>query len=55
MILYGAKRQAVLLSPEFFNRAINALEDRMDSEVAAVAGGEGSCIPFDVKMDELGL
>ncbi|AZN29213.1 type II toxin-antitoxin system Phd/YefM family antitoxin [Flaviflexus salsibiostraticola] len=51
----GANRRAVLVSPEFFDRAIEALEDKLDSEAVAQAREAGGYIPFDELMDELGL
>lgn len=51
----GANRRAVLVSPEFFDRAIEALEDKLDSEAAAEARRVGDHMSFDELMDELGL
>jgi len=50
----GAGRRAVVVSPEFFDRAIQALEDQSDIQAAAAARQEPR-IPFDDLIDELGL
>lgn len=36
----GATRRAVVVSPEFYDRAIQALEDQADIQAALVARGE---------------
>ncbi|MBC9955992.1 type II toxin-antitoxin system prevent-host-death family antitoxin [Yimella sp. cx-51] len=50
----GAGRRAVVVSPEFFERAMQALEDQSDIRAAAEARKEPR-IPFDDLMEELGL
>ena len=52
----GAGRRAVLVSPEFYDRAVEALEDRADVRAAAEARRETEArIPFDDLMEELGI
>ncbi|SNS99610.1 prevent-host-death family protein [Micrococcales bacterium KH10] len=51
----GAGRRAVLVSPEFFDRAVEALEDQLDIRAAAAARADSERIPFDELMEELGL
>lgn len=52
----GVGRRAVVVSPDFFDRAIEALEDLADIQAAAQARREGGPhIPFDELMEELGL
>lgn len=50
----GTGRRAVVVSPEFFDRAVQALEDQADVRAAAEAREEPH-IPFDDLMEELGL
>lgn len=50
----GAGRRAVVVSPEFFDRAVQALEDQADIRAAAEAREEPR-IPFEDLMKELGL
>ena len=50
----GAGRRAVVVSPEFFDRALQALEDQVDVRAAAEARKEPH-IPFEDLMEELGL
>lgn len=50
----GAGRRAVVVSPEFYDRAIQALEDQADIQAAAAARKEPR-IPFHELIDELGL
>lgn len=50
----GARRRAVVVSPEFFDRAVQALEDQADIHAAADARKEPR-IPFEDLMEELGL
>ncbi|MGF3055493.1 type II toxin-antitoxin system Phd/YefM family antitoxin [Microbacterium sp. YY-01] len=50
----GVGRRAVVVSPEFYDRAIEALEDLADIRAAEVARGEPA-ISFDDLVDELGL
>lgn len=51
----GVGRRAVVVSPEFFDRALEALEDKIDVEAAAEARREGGTISHRELMDELGL
>jgi prevent-host-death family protein len=51
----GARRRAVLVSPEFFDQAVEALEDQSDIRAAALARQDPERIPFDELMEELGL
>ena len=52
----GAGRRAVLVSPEFFDRAIEALEDQADVRAAELVRQDpGPTIPFEDLMEELGL
>lgn len=55
LISGGANRLGVLVSPEFFDRAFEALEDRLDLEAVAEARECGGYIPFDELVDERGL
>lgn len=50
----GAGRRAVVVSPDFYDRAIQALEDQADIRAAATARKEPR-IPFGDLIDELGL
>lgn len=50
----GAVRRAVVVSPEFFDRAVEALEDLIDTREAKKARMEPR-ISFDELMDELGI
>lgn len=47
--------QAVLVSPEFFQRAMKCLEDKADIEAAAAARQEGTDLPIKDLFDELGI
>lgn len=51
----GAGRRAVVVSPEFFDRAIQALEEQADIRGAAEARSEEGRISHDELVDELGL
>lgn len=51
----GVGRRAVVVSPEFYDRALEALEDKIDVEAAAEARREGGTISHRELMDELGL
>ena len=52
----GAGRRAVVVSPEFFDRAVQALEDQLDIRTAAAARAETEpLISHDELMGELGL
>lgn len=50
----GANRRAVLVSPEFYDAALEALKDRADVRGAAKARGEARVSHEDL-MAELGL
>lgn len=50
----GVGRRAVVVSPEFYDRAIEALEDQADIRAAAVARSEPRVSRAEV-MAELGL
>lgn len=47
--------QAVLVSPEFFQRAMRCLEDKADIEAAATARQVGTDLPIKDLFDELGI
>ena len=49
----GAKRRAVVVSPEFYDRAVEALEDKLDIAEAAEARREPS-LSYEKLMSELG-
>lgn len=52
----GARRRAVVVSPEFFDRAIRALEDQADIEAAAASrADDGPVVSHEDLMAELGL
>lgn len=51
----GAKRRAVVVSPDFFDRAIKALEDQADIADAAKARLESERISHEDLLKELGL
>lgn len=52
----GAQRRAVVVSPEFFDRAIEALEDQIDAQAANEAReGEEPRVSHRDLMAELGL
>lgn len=52
----GAGRRAVVVSPDFFDRAMEALEDQADLRAASEARREGGpYASFDELMKELGL
>lgn len=52
----GARRRAVVVSPDSYDRAIAALEDQADIHAAAEARRDsGARIPFDELMEERGL
>ncbi|MDO5287822.1 MAG: type II toxin-antitoxin system prevent-host-death family antitoxin [Actinomycetia bacterium] len=50
----GVGRRAVLVSPDFFDRAVQALEDQADIRAAAAARGEPRT-PHAEVMAEFGL
>ncbi|WP_061228608.1 type II toxin-antitoxin system Phd/YefM family antitoxin [Dietzia cinnamea] len=51
----GSRRRAVVVSPEFFDRALQALEDQADVKAAAAARHEDDSISHEDLMAELGL
>jgi PHD/YefM family antitoxin component YafN of YafNO toxin-antitoxin module len=51
----GSRRRAVVVSPEFFDRAVEALEDVEDIRAAAAARGEQGSVSHEDLMAELGL
>lgn len=51
----GSRRRAVVVSPEFFDRAVQALEDQLDVQSAARARRESGGISHAELMAELGL
>jgi antitoxin StbD len=51
----GSRRRAVVVSPEFFDRALEALEDAEDIRAAAAARGEQGSVSHEDLMAELGL
>jgi prevent-host-death family protein len=51
----GAGRRAVVVSPEFFDRAVEALEEQADVAAAAAARREGGSVSHGELMAELGL
>lgn len=51
----GARRRAVLVSPEFFDRALEALEDQSDVREAALARTEEGRVTHAELLRELGL
>ncbi len=51
----GSRRRAVVVSPEFFDRALQALEDQTDIRDAAEARHEQGGISHEELMAELGL
>lgn len=50
----GAGRRAVVVSPEFYDRALQALEDQTDVRAAADARKEPQS-PFEDLMEKIGL
>lgn len=50
----GAGRRAVVVSPEFYDRALQALEDQADVRAAADARKEPQS-PFEDLMEKIGL
>lgn len=54
-ILSGGVRRAVVVSPEFFDRAIEALEDLEDIRTAAAAQLDGGEVPLEDLKAEFGL
>lgn len=52
----GAGRRAVVVSPEFFDRAVQALEEQLDIRAAAAARAETEPrVSHEELMAELGL
>lgn len=51
----GSRRRAVVVSPEFFDRAIQALEDQTDIRGAREARSEDGQLSHEELMAELGL
>ena len=51
----GAGRRAVVVSPDFFDRALQALEDQADARGAAEARNEKGRVSHEELMRELGL
>ena len=51
----GRRRRAVVVSPEFYDRALQALEDQADVLGAAEARREQGGIAHEELMAELGL
>ena len=51
----GAGRRAVVVSPEFFDRALQALEDQADLRGATEARGEEGRVSHEDLMREFGL
>ncbi|KAA9395711.1 type II toxin-antitoxin system prevent-host-death family antitoxin [Kocuria coralli] len=52
----GTSRRAVIVSPEFFDRALEVLEDQADVRAAADARGESEPpVSHEELMAELGL
>lgn len=50
-----AVRRAVVVSPEFFDRAMGVLEDQADVSAAAAARSEAGRVSHDELLRELGL
>jgi PHD/YefM family antitoxin component YafN of YafNO toxin-antitoxin module len=51
----GSRRRAVVVSPDFFDRALAALEEALDVRQAAAARREEGTISHAALMAELGL
>ena len=51
----GAARRAVLVSPEFYDRAVRALEDQADIHAAAEARRENGRVSHEELKRELGI
>lgn len=51
----GAGRRAVVVSPEFYDRALQALEDQADIRAAAAARQETERVSHEDLAAELGL
>jgi len=50
----GVGRRAVVVSPDFYDRAIQALEDQMDARAAAAAREEAERVSHEDLAAELG-
>jgi len=51
----GVGRRAVIVSPEFYDRALQALEDQADVRAAAEARRDGERVSHEELMADLGL
>lgn len=51
----GANRRAVVVSPEFYDLALEALENQLDVQDAAAARAEKGRISHEELLRELGL
>lgn len=51
----GAGRRAVVVSPEFYDRAVQALEDQLDIRAAAAARQEEGRVSHEELTRELGV
>lgn len=51
----GAGRRAVVVSPEFYDRALRALEDQADIRAAVEARSEVGRVSHEALVRELGL
>ncbi|WP_092017375.1 type II toxin-antitoxin system prevent-host-death family antitoxin [Brevibacterium siliguriense] len=51
----GAVRRAVVVSPDFYDRALRALEDQADVQAAAAARQESERVSQEELEQELGL
>lgn len=51
----GASRRAVLVSPEFYDRALRALEDQIDIQAAAQARQEVGRVSHEELLRDLDL
>lgn len=51
----GAGRRAVVVSPEFYDRALQALEDQVDMRGAAEARGDEGRVSHEELVRELGF
>lgn len=51
----GSRRRAVVVSPDFYDRAIQALEDREDIRAAAEARKEPGEVSHEALKAELGI
>ncbi|GAA1471232.1 type II toxin-antitoxin system Phd/YefM family antitoxin [Corynebacterium felinum] len=51
----GARRRAVVVSPEFYDRAMQAIEDQEDIRAATEARNEIGRVSHDELIRELGI